>query len=241
VRYQFVDCRWELGDPRRGRELYLSGHVPGASFLDVDEDLSDLSVEGAGRHPLPSAERFAARAARAGIGEDVFVVAYGNGGGPERLWWLLRHFGHPACAVLEGGIEAWHGPLYEGAEEVEPAHFEPKPQEDDMMRAEDLEARLGDPDLLVLDARIPARFRGEPNPIDKVPGRIPGARNLPFTSGEAIPADVLVAPEIVVYCGSGVTACVPLFRLARAGRPDAKLYPGSWSEWESRGLPLERG
>ena len=85
VHYQFVDCRWELGNPERGRELYLAGHIPGASFLDVDADLSDLSVQGAGRHPLPSAERFAAAASRAGIGGGVFVVAYGSVGGAERL------------------------------------------------------------------------------------------------------------------------------------------------------------
>jgi thiosulfate/3-mercaptopyruvate sulfurtransferase len=241
MRYQFVDCRWELGNPGRGRELYLAGHVPGASFLDVDEDLSDLSVEGAGRHPLPSAERFAATAARAGIGDGVFVVAYGNGGGPERLWWLLRHFGHEECAVLAGGIDAWQGPLHEGEEQVDPGRFEPKPRADDTMSADELTRRLDDESLVVVDARIPERFRGEPNPIDKIPGRIPGARNLPFTSEDEVPEDVLRAGEIVVYCGSGVTACVPLFRLARAGRPDAKLYPGSWSEWESRDLPLEKG
>jgi thiosulfate/3-mercaptopyruvate sulfurtransferase len=241
MRYQFVDCRWELGNPGRGRELYLAGHVPGASFLDVDEDLSDLSVEGAGRHPLPSAERFAATAARAGIGDGVFVVAYGNGGGPERLWWLLRHFGHEECAVLAGGIDAWQGPLHEGEEQVDPGRFEPKPRADDTMSADELTRRLDDESLVVVDARIPERFRGEPNPIDKIPGRIPGARNLPFTSEDEVPEDVLRAGEIVVYCGSGVTACVPLFRLARAGRPDAKLYPGSWSEWEGRDLPLEKG
>src|SRR5213076_628214 len=111
VRYQFVDCRWELLDAEAGRRAYLAGHISGASFLDVDADLSDLSVPDAGRHPLPSAESFAAAAGRAGIGEGVFVVAYGNGGGPERLWWLLRHFGHDDCAVLLGGIEAWGGEL----------------------------------------------------------------------------------------------------------------------------------
>ena len=241
MRYQFVDCRWELGNSGRGRELYLAGHVPGASFLDVDEDLSDLSVEGAGRHPLPSAERFTATAARAGIGEGVFVVAYGNGGGPERLWWLLRHFGHEECAVLAGGIDAWQGPLHEGEEQVEPGRFEPRPRADDTMSADELARRLDDESLVVVDARIPERFRGERNPIDKIPGRIPGARNLPFTAEDEVPEDVLRAGEIVVYCGSGVTACVPLFRLARVGRPDAKLYPGSWSEWEGRDLPLEKG
>ena len=229
MRYQFVDCRWELGNPGRGRELYLSGHIPGASFLDVDEDLAAPPGEG-GRHPLPDVDEFAAAASRAGIAEGVFVVAYGVHGGPERLWWLLRHFGHDDVAVLREGIEAWRGPLRAGAEEVEATRFVPQPREGDAIEAEELAARLGDPALLVIDARIPGRFRGEPNPIDKVPGRIPGARNLPYTGGGSIPEDVLAAKEIVAYCGSGVTACVTLFALAEASRPNAKLYPGSWSE-----------
>ena len=124
--YQFVDCRWELGEPGRGRELYLAGHIPGASFLDVDEDLSAPPGE-RGRHPLPDARDFGAAASRAGIGYDVFVVAYGNGGGPERLWWLLRHFGHDDCAVID--FEAWRGPLRAGEEHIEPADFDPLPRE----------------------------------------------------------------------------------------------------------------
>jgi len=202
MRYQFVDCRWELGNPARGRELYRAGHIPGASFLDVDEDLSDLSVPDAGRHPLPDAERFAAAASRAGIGEGVFVVAYGNAGGPERLWWLLRHFGHDDCAVVD--VESWHGPLTAGDEPV------------------------------LVDARIPSRWRGEPNPIDTVPGRIPGAVNAPWNE----PLPELPEGEIVAYCGSGVTACVVLHRLYLVGR-EGRLYPGSWSEWSARGLPVE--
>ena len=241
MRYQFVDCRWELGNPCRGRELYLDGHIPGASFLDVDEDLSDLSLQGAGRHPLPSAERFAEAAARAGIGDGVFVVAYGVAGGAERLWWLLRHFGHEQCAVLRGGIEAWQGPLRAGTEDVEPASFEPRPRADDTISAEEIADRLGDPRLAIVDARVESRWRGEPNPIDNVPGRIPGAINVPFAGDEPLPEDLLAADEIVVYCGSGVTSCVPLLRLAEAGRPDAKLYPGSWSEWELGARPIERG
>lgn len=238
MRYQFVDCRWELGSPGRGREIYLAGHIPGSSFLDVDEDLAAPPGE-RGRHPLPDADDFAAAASRGGIGEGVFVVAYGVLGGAERLWWLLRHFGHDEVAVLGRGIEGWRGPLREGEEEIEAARFVPRRREGDTIEADELAARLGS--LLVVDARKPERFRGDPNPIDKVPGRIPGARNLPFTSTEPIPDDVLAANEIVVYCGSGVTACVPLMALAEAGRPDAKLYPGSWSEWEGLGLPVERG
>ena len=231
--YVFVDCRWELGNPARGRELYLAGHIPGASFLDVDEDLSDLSVQGAGRHPLPSAERFAQVASRAGIGGGVFVVAYGTAGGAERLWWLLRHFGHDDCAVLLGGIDAWGGPLRSGAEEIEPAHFVPRERADDVVTAEQL--LDGAPRVLV-DARTPNRWRGEPNPLDDPPGRIPGALNAPWPE----PLPELPAGELVAYCGSGITACVVLHRASLHGR-DGKLYPGSWSDWGARGLPLERG
>ena len=239
-RYRFVDCRWELGQPERGRELYLAGHVPGAPFLDVERDLSAPPVEGGARHPLPSAEAFAAAAGRAGIGPGVLVVAYGSMGGAERLWWLLRHFGHDDVAVLAGGIDSWLGPLRSGEEATEPAVFEPRPRSGDTFDAEEIAARLDDPSLVVVDARLPARFRGEPNPIDRVPGRIPGAVNLPWSGEGELPSGVLEADEIVAYCGSGVTACVPLLALARAGRPDAKLYPGSWSDWESKDLPVER-
>jgi thiosulfate/3-mercaptopyruvate sulfurtransferase len=229
--YQFVDCRWELGEPGRGRELYVAGHIPGASFLDVDEDLSAPPGE-RGRHPLPDARDFAAAASRAGIGYGVFVVAYGNGGGPERLWWLLRHFGHDDCAVVD--FEAWRGPLRAGEEHVEPATFDPLPRSDDTIDADELSRRLDD--LVIVDARVPARFRGEENSIDKVPGRIPGARNAPWND----PLPDLPEGELVAYCGSGVTACVVLHRLALAGR-EGKLYPGSWSEWEQLGLPITKG
>jgi len=235
VHYQFIDCRWELGRPQRGRELYLAGHIPGASFLDVDEDLSDLSVPDAGRHPLPSATRFAEAASRAGIGANVFVVAYGSGGGAERLWWLLRHFGHEDCAVVLGGIEAWGGELRAGEEAVERAEFVPRPRERDTADAAEVTARLGDDGLVLVDARVPARWRGEPNPVDSVPGRIPGALNAPWNE----PLPELPDGEVVAYCGSGVTACVVLHRLSLAGR-EGKLYPGSWSDWSARGLPLER-
>jgi thiosulfate/3-mercaptopyruvate sulfurtransferase len=230
VRYQFVDCRWELGNPGRGRELYLAGHIPGASFLDVDEDLA--APPGLrGRHPLPEPGDFAASASRAGIGEGVFVVAYGNMGGAERLWWLLRHFGHDDCAVLE--LDAWLGPLREGEEQIEPAVFEPSPRQGDTISAEELASHFES--LVVVDARVPERWRGEPNPIDKVPGRVPGAVNAPWN--EPIPE--LPSGELVAYCGSGVTSCVTLHRLALQGR-EGRLYPGSWSEWEQLELPVER-
>jgi thiosulfate/3-mercaptopyruvate sulfurtransferase len=231
MRYQFVDCRWELGSPGRGRELYLAGHIPGASFLDVDEDLA-APPGPRGRHPLPDAHDFVRAAAGAGIGHGAFVVAYGSMGGAERLWWLLRHFGHDDCAVIE--LEAWHGPLRSGEEEIEPATFIPRPRDDDTISVEELAPRTGE--LLVVDARRPERFRGEPNPIDKVPGRIPGAVNAPWDE----PLPQLPEGELVAYCGSGVTSCVTLHRLWLAGRK-GRLYPGSWSEWEQLGLPVTRG
>jgi thiosulfate/3-mercaptopyruvate sulfurtransferase len=241
MRYQFVDCRWELGNPERGRELYLEGHVPGASFLDVERDLSAPPSTPGGRHPLPAVEDFARAAGAAGVGPGVFVVAYDQGmnGGAARLWWLLRHFGHDDVAVLDGGMDAWLGPLAAGEEEIDAAELEPRSRGGDTIEAEELAARLGDERLTVVDARLPERYRGEVEPIDPVAGRIPGARNAPYP--DELPRELLEAEEIVAYCGSGVTAAVVLLRLAQAGREDAKLYPGSWSDWAGRGLPAERG
>jgi len=153
-------------------------------------------------------------------------------GGPERLWWLLRHFGHDDCAVLD--LEAWLGPLRAGEEEIEPGDFDPLPRGGDTIEADELARRLDE--LVVVDARRPERFRGEENAIDKVPGRIPGARNAPWND----PLPDLPDGELVAYCGSGVTACVTLHRLWLQGR-EGKLYPGSWSEWEQRDLPVTRG
>ena len=117
--------------------------------------------------------------------------------------------------------------------------FVPRSREGDTIEADELLARLGKPGLVVVDARAPERYRGEVEPIDPVAGRIPGAVNWPY--GTELPEGIADADEVVVYCGSGVTACVDLHALAQAGRPDAKLYPGSWSEWSGRGLPVERG
>lgn len=232
MRYRFVDCRWSLDDPDEGRRSYLAGHVPGAAFLDVERDLSSPPGSG-GRHPLPSAAAFAAAAGRAGIDAGTFVVAYGSLGGAERLWWLLRHFGHDACAVLD--LAGWRGPLCAGEETVEPAVFEPRERNGDTIELGELAERREE--LVVVDARGPARWRGEANAVDRVPGRIPGALNAPW--GEPLPE--LPPGELVAYCGSGITACVVLHRLSLAGRA-GRLYPGSWSEWEQHpDLPVAAG
>jgi thiosulfate/3-mercaptopyruvate sulfurtransferase len=232
VRYLFVDCRWALDDPGAGRRQYLEGHIPGAAFLELERDLAGPAGAG-GRHPLPAADEFARAAGAAGIGPESFVVAYGSLGGAERLWWLLRHFGHDACAVTE--LAAWHGPLAGGEEPMEPALFEPHERSGDIVEAAELERRLAE--LVLVDARLPPRFRGEPNPIDRTPGRIPGALNAPWNE----PLPELPSGELVAYCGSGITACVVLHHAHLAGR-EGRLYPGSWSEWvQNDELPRERG
>jgi thiosulfate/3-mercaptopyruvate sulfurtransferase len=230
MQYRFVDCRWALDDADFGRRAYEEAHIPGAVFVDVERELSaPAGIEG--RHPLPKSASFAKAMSRTGVGADTFVVAYGSFGGAERLWWLLRHFGHDACAVID--LAAWHGPLTGGVERVEPAVFEPHERTGDTISRDELAARLDE--LVVVDARLPARWRGEPNPVDRVPGRIPGALNAPWPD----PPPGLPAGEVVVYCGSGVTACVPMHRLHLAGR-EGRLYPGSWSEWEQHPeLPVQ--
>jgi thiosulfate/3-mercaptopyruvate sulfurtransferase len=231
MRYRFVDCRWALDDPDAGRRAYAEGHVPGAVFVDLERDLSGPAGPG-GRHPLPEAGPFAQAMSRAGIDRETYVVAYGSLGGAERLWWLLRHFGHDACAVLD--LAGWHGPLVGGEEGAEPAQFEARERDDDTLSREELAGRLDE--LVVVDARLPARWRGEANPVDRVPGRVPGALNAPWNE----PMPDLPEGELVAYCGSGVTACVVLHRLHLAGRT-GRLYPGSWSEWEQYPeLPVER-
>jgi thiosulfate/3-mercaptopyruvate sulfurtransferase len=228
VHARFVDCR--------PREAFLAGHIPGASHADPESDLT--GTVGGGRHPLPSTDAFGAWASGAGIDADTLVVGYDDGTGwAARLWWLLRHFGHDDAAVLR--FDAWHGPLRPGSEEVEPAAFTLRPRAGDTADAAELLERLGDERLTLVDARAPERWRGEVEPIDPVAGRIPGARNRYFLAETPLPQDLLEAEDLVVYCGSGVTACSVLHELHLAGRDDARLYPGSFSEWYSLG-PVER-
>ncbi|HEV2592039.1 MAG TPA: rhodanese-like domain-containing protein [Gaiellaceae bacterium] len=225
MQYLFADCRWALDDPGLGLRQYREGHIPGAVFVDVERELS-AEPGPRGRHPLPSAKDFAASMSRAGVGGETFVVAYGSLGGAERLWWLLRHFGHDACAVID--FDAWRGPLTPGDETAAPATFTPRERDDDTASIDDLGG-------LLVDARLPSRWRGEPNAVDRVPGRMPGALNAPWNE----PLPDLPGGDLVAYCGSGVTACVVLHKLHLAGR-EGRLYPGSWSEYEQTGRPVER-
>jgi thiosulfate/3-mercaptopyruvate sulfurtransferase len=244
-----VDCRFVLGEPGAGEQAWLEAHIPGAAFLDVDRDLAgEPGVRG--RHPLPEPARFEAAARRAGIGRRSRVVACDGAGegGAARLWWLLRHFGHDAVAVLDGGLEEWREQgreLERGRHVPAPGDFEVRERRGaDTVSADELRGGAG----RILDARAPERFRGEVEPIDHVAGHIPGARNVPFA--ELAPHGRFPSPgelrerlgeePFVAYCGSGVTACTLLVAAELAG-VEARLYPGSWSEWSRRGLPVERG
>ena len=232
VHYRFADCRWSLDDPESGRRAYLEGHIPGAVYLDVERDLS--APPGlAGRHPLPDAAAFAAAMGRAGIGRETFVVAYGSMGGAERLWWLLRHFGHDGCGVFD--LAAWRGPLTAGEEHAVPAVFEPRARDDDTISREELARRRDE--LVVVDARLPPVGAASriPSTGSRAGSRERSTRRGPSRSRSCRPA------SLPSTAAPGVTACVVLHRLHLAGR-DGRLYPGSWSEWEQYPeLPVERG
>jgi thiosulfate/3-mercaptopyruvate sulfurtransferase len=241
-----VDLRWYL-DGRSGREAYSGGHIPGAVFVDLDRDLTGPS--GAGRHPLPSAEQVTAAMRRAGVSRDTRVVVYDDAGGSvaARLWWLLRWFGHGAVAVLDGGLDAWEGPLEKDPAACPPGDFaarEPDPGQ--VVRFEEMR-ELG-AGARVLDARAPERYRGEREPIDPRAGHVPGARSAfwkdnlrrdgRFLDAESLRArfrelGVESGEGTIAYCGSGVNACHDLLALEVAGLPGARLYAGSWSDWSS--------
>lgn len=254
------DSRFDLFDPAAGRRAYGSGHLPGARFLDMEEDLSGRPTGRNGRHPLPDRAALAARLARAGVDRGRQAVAYDDAGGAQaaRCWWLLRWLGHEAVAVLDGGVQAWVGlgkALVTGEEAALPAgDFAPSPVPGmPVLEAADL---LGTGRTIV-DARTPERFRGAPHPLDPVFGHIPGARNRFYrdnlgADGRFKPAGTLAAeyralladtpPErAVFYCGSGVTAAHDLLAMEHARLGGAALYPGSWSEWISDpARPVER-
>jgi thiosulfate/3-mercaptopyruvate sulfurtransferase len=257
---RIVDTRWKLGSPDAGRLMFESGHIRGATYLDMDRDMAAAPGE-RGRHPLPAASDFAEAMSRAGIGPGTTVVAYddGDGLGAARLWWLLRHFGHDAVVVLDGGFPAWQAaakPVEAGPGQTLPrGRFDAHPRANDVMDTEAVRKALQQREVHVLDARTPERFRGEIEPVDSTPGRIPGSRNAPAGANVRdgrfrTPAElrahyeslgVLDGKPIVASCGSGVTACVDLLGLELAGVPGARLYPGSYSGWLAKGLPTETG
>ena len=246
-----ADVRWYL-DGRSGRDAHAVGHLPGAVFVDLDTVLAGEASPEAGRHPLPEPQVFADGMASAGIGDQAVVVAYDDAGGASagRLVWLLRMLGSDA-AVLDGGITHWAGGLEQGPVTPAPAIFTPRPWPPDAL------ATIDDATTAptVVDARAPERYSGDAEPIDPRAGHVPGAINLPFadnlTDGRFKGVEELRerfaavgitdATGVVVYCGSGVTACHDLIALEYAGLGRAKLYPGSWSQWSTTDRPVATG
>ncbi len=253
-----VDCRWVLSSPSAGRDAYLAGHLPGAIYMSLDNDLSDMTVTGAGRHPLPSKDDFAATLGRLGIGNQDTVLAYDDAGGAiaARLWWMLRWVGHADVLVLDGGIQAWSAAGL--AVETEVTHRPPttfRVGETTMPVMEFEDVALRPASIVLLDARGAERFRGDVEPLDPVAGHIPGAINAPYAgnlddgrflspsrlASRFTDLGVTDAAETMVYCGSGVTACHDVLAMEVAGLGTAMLYPGSWSQWSGAGGEVATG
>lgn len=252
-----LDVRWRLDQPD-GREAYLAGHIPGAVYVSLEDDLSDHSREELGRHPLPSGAAVQRAARRWGLhaGRQVVVYDDWNRAGSARAWWVLTAAGLDV-RILDGGLPAWieagghlqTGPVSVPAGDVSVSYDDLYAGARAVLTADELAAGAVS---TVLDARAPERYRGDVEPMDAVAGHVPGARNLPSLSvlgpdGRFLPQadlaalfDGLAGTSVGVYCGSGVTASVVLAALGTVGT-EAALFPGSWSQWSSQNRPAERG
>lgn len=261
--WAIVDCRYDLKNPAWGREQYRAGHIPGAVYASLSEDLSAPPSGTNGRHPLPCAEDMEATFGRLGIAPGTQVAIYDQDAGSyaSRLWWMLRYMGHDAAAVVDGGWAKWvrEGRPTRAGEEARPAAlFRGERRKERRVLAGQVEQMLGDPNVLLIDARAPERFEGTSEPLDRTPGHIPGAVNHFYRrnvtdEGVMLPADELrrrfadtlggrSPDQVVMYCGSGVTACHNLLAMEHAGLRGTKLYAGSWSEWSAEpGRPVETG
>ncbi len=237
---KFLDCRSTLGDPEAGRRAYESGHIAGALFLSLDDDLAAMPGDG-GRHPLPEPESLVERLRTLGINNADQVVVYDDAGGAyaARAWWCLRWLGHEAVAVLDGGLKAWPAPLTTEVIRPMAGDFSRRPALTRVLDVASLTADLSAYQLI--DARSQARFDGLEEPIDPVAGHIPGARCRPFQENltkhgtfrksKELAKRFPVGDDVVCYCGSGVTAAHNILAMRVAGLPEPLLYPGSWSEW----------
>jgi len=249
-----LDCRFALDDPSYGARSYGEGHIPGARFADLEHDLSSAKIKGVtGRHPLPEPAALIDRLRAWGIDNDSPIALYDDGPGAfaARAWWLLAWLGkRDGVYLLDGGLKAWKEagmPLSAELPVAAPGNFSGQADAALLLHAGQLQQRLGNPELTLLDARALPRFRGEMEPLDPVAGHIPGAQCAVFTDnlgsdGRFLPAEQLRArfdalrgarpvESLVAYCGSGVTACHNLFAMSLAGYPLTPLYAGSWSEW----------
>ena len=261
---RIIDCRFDLMDPAAGRDSYLAGHIPGSVYADLDADFAALVGPTTGRHPLPEIDVATETFRRLGVSHETDVVVYDSAGGAmaARAWWMMRWLGHDRVRILDGGLPCWQAanwPLEDGEVSAEPGKFQAAPRDECVVTIEEVVAGLeAGGDLLLVDARDAARFRGELEPIDTVAGHIPGTLNLPFT--EALNEDGTFRPEEelealwegilgeskdvawAAMCGSGVTACHLAISALLAGYREPGVYVGSWSEWiRNPDRPVETG
>ena len=246
-----VDCRFSLADPILGQQQYQASHIKGSYYLDLNQDLSSSVGEHGGRHPLPNPADLAQKLSTIGVKPNTLVVAYDDSrlAFAARLWWLLRYLGHEQVAVLTGGFAGWQKagyPVTDVIPEPRVGTFVPQLQTQMVVDREEVKTRKDFPGVVLVDSRESDRFSGEREPIDKIAGHISGAVNYPWlevtdSSGYLLSpqeqsdrfSKLQKAEEILVYCGSGVTACVNLLSIELAGIQGAKLYAGSWSDWIS--------
>lgn len=260
-----IDCRFDLANHNWGKQEYNKGHIPGAFFADLDHDLASSITSTSGRHPLPDPDKWRDTVSKWGITPDTQVVAYDSTGGSlaaVRVWWLLRAYGHSQVAVLDGGYPKW-------ILEKRPLEIETPPPRPMSVFKNQLDSRVivtsaelvgihTNPEIRLIDARAAERFRGEIEPIDPIAGHIPGAKNRPvaqnltpsqtFKTPEQLRLEFIellqdIAPEnVIVYCGSGITAAHNLLAMEIAGLYGVRLYAGSWSEWiRDPSRPVETG
>ncbi|MBW4518400.1 MAG: sulfurtransferase [Scytolyngbya sp. HA4215-MV1] len=246
-----IDCRFALMEPTVGQQQYQTSHIPGAHYLDLNRDLAAPVTQHGGRHPLPDVEQLAAKLTAIGIHSDppTLVIAYDDSrfAFAARLWWLLRYLGHDCVAILDGGFQAWQTAGYAVTAKMPTPRsgcFVPQPQWQQVVDIDTVKIKKDLPGVVLVDSREGDRYRGEREPIDPIAGHIPGAVNYPWQEvtneqGKVKPitdqqsrwVSVQDAEEVLVYCGSGVTACVNLLSLELAGIETGKLYAGSWSDW----------
>jgi len=243
-----ADCRFALCEPQLGQQQYNTSHILGASYFDLNNDLSSPVQQHGGRHPLPDLEVLAQKLSAIGVDAQTLVVAYDDSrfAFAARLWWLLRYLGHDRVAVLDGGFKAWQDlglPVTDTITPRTPKQFTWQLQPSLRVDIADVKARKDLPGVALVDSREGDRYRGEREPIDPIAGHIPGAVNFPWQDvsnrdgflyspqAQRQKWQQLQEREIIVYCGSGVTACVNLLSLHLAGIDSASLYVGSWSDW----------
>lgn len=246
-----VDVRFQLNDPDAGRKAYLKNHIPGAVYMDLNKDLSGRAEKHGGNHPLPDMKIFAAKMGKIGIEHDTKVVIYDqtNDMFAARMWWLLDNLGHEKVYVLDGGLDQW---VAEGNEvtdeipELEAKEFKAEFRDENIVDIEELKKKLRDNQAILIDSRAKERYLGKTEPLYGKSGHIPGAKNFfwkdvltnegKWKKAEELGEHFSSLPkdkEIIVSCGSGVSACPNILALKGLGYSNVKLYPGSFSDWIS--------